>query len=71
MPDSALRLDMRRALGTLAAQALLPPLGFHEGGNGPEGESGQITLSPDELIENIGDVVLARRTMAVRITCQS
>ncbi len=63
LPDSALRLDMRRALGTLAAQALLPPLGFYEGGSGPEGEAGQITLSSDELIKNIGDVVLARATM--------
>jgi len=64
MPDAALRLDMRRAIGTLAAQALRPPLAFDEQGCGPEGETGLIRLDPQVLIEKVGDVVLARRGMA-------
>lgn len=63
LPESALRLDMRRALATLSAQALRPPLGFHEDGSGPNGETGRIVLAPSDLIDTVGDVVLARRTM--------
>ncbi len=63
MPDMALRLDMARALGTLAAQAMRPPLGYIEQGEGPEGETGFVALSPSQLIETVGDPVLARRGM--------
>ncbi|MDU8926853.1 tRNA glutamyl-Q(34) synthetase GluQRS [Alisedimentitalea sp. MJ-SS2] len=60
MPQSALRLDMARALGTLYAQAMRPPLGFIEEGSGPDGQTGFIALDPNHLINNVGDVVLAR-----------
>ena len=63
MPDAALRLDMRRALGALAAQPLRPPLAFREDGAGPDGETGLIALEAQAMIENVGDVVLARRGM--------
>lgn len=63
MPDKALRLDMRRALGVLAAQPLSAPLGFHEQGAGPDGETGAIVLDPQDLADTVGDVVLARRGM--------
>lgn len=55
----ALRLDMRKALGTLDNTKL----SFTENGQGPNAETGKITLSPDELIDTVGDVVLARRDM--------
>ena len=60
MPQTALRLDMARALGTLHAQAMRPPLAFVEEGQGPNDETGLIALDPDHLITNVGDVVLAR-----------
>ncbi|MDQ2088810.1 tRNA glutamyl-Q(34) synthetase GluQRS [Marimonas arenosa] len=63
LPETVLRLDMRRALGTLQAQALRPLLGFKEDGAGPEGQTGQIRLDPEALVETIGDVVLARGGM--------
>lgn len=61
--EAALRLDMRRALGVIAAQPMRPPLGFVEDGAGPKGETGFIALDPGHLIENVGDVVLARRAV--------
>ncbi|MEZ5715155.1 MAG: tRNA glutamyl-Q(34) synthetase GluQRS [Paracoccaceae bacterium] len=61
--EAALRLDLRRALGLIQAQAMRPPLGFVERGTGPEGETGFIALDPDALIDTVGDVVLARRGM--------
>ncbi|WP_300018943.1 tRNA glutamyl-Q(34) synthetase GluQRS [uncultured Roseobacter sp.] len=54
--DSALRLDMRRAV----AQRLFA---FTETGAGPGGETGLITVTPDQLIHHVGDVVLSRRDM--------
>ena len=63
MPDTALRLDMRRALGAIAAQPMRPPLAFLETGSGPDGETGLVVLDPDRLIAQVGDVVLARRGM--------
>ncbi len=54
--DSALRLDMRRAV----AQRLFA---FTETGAGPAGETGLITVTPDQLIQHVGDVVLSRRDM--------
>ncbi|MEP3685889.1 MAG: tRNA glutamyl-Q(34) synthetase GluQRS [Sulfitobacter dubius] len=55
----ALRLDMAKALETLSST----PLTFLENGQGPNGETGQQTISPDQLITTVGDVVLARRDM--------
>lgn len=54
--DSALRLDMRRAV----AQRLFA---YTETGAGPGGETGLITVTPDQLIQHVGDVVLSRRDM--------
>ncbi|OWU84827.1 glutamyl-tRNA synthetase [Oceanicola sp. 22II-s10i] len=53
--DVALRLDMARAA------ALTGPVGFTETGAGPDGETGDITVTPDTLTATIGDAVLARR----------
>lgn len=63
LPVAALRLDMKRALALLAAQAMRPPLGFVETGAGPNRETGFIALDPAALIDGVGDVVLARRDM--------
>lgn len=54
--DSALRLDMVRALARLSA-----PLTFTESGEGPNGETG--TIMPQNMPQAVGDVVLARRDM--------
>jgi len=58
--DAALRLDMRSAM---QVQIKGETLSFTESGVGPEGETGQITFTPQNVIETIGDVVLARRDM--------
>lgn len=55
---AALRLDMARALAGFGAQ-----LGFTETGTGPNGETGKQTFNAAEVIQTIGDVVLARRDM--------
>lgn len=56
--DTALRLDMR------AAQAAIDgPLGFEETGAGPDGQSGHITATWEDVTTGIGDVVLARKAM--------
>ncbi len=52
---AAIRLDMARAL------AATGPLGFEERGEGPQGESGPINVSKDALLQEVGDVVLARK----------
>jgi len=57
--DQVLRLDMARALKTLAAS----PLAFTETGFGPDGETGRIKFTPEEATQTIGDIVLARRDM--------
>jgi glutamyl-Q tRNA(Asp) synthetase len=57
--DAALRLDMARAL----AQAGPEPLAFRETGTGPAGEIGRIDIEPADLLDRVGDVVLARREM--------
>lgn len=54
--DSALRLDMTRALDRLST----PPT-FTETGEGPNGETGLITSQ--NMAQTVGDVVLARREM--------
>lgn len=54
-----LRLDMARAAEM--ARAAPGPFGFEETGAGSEGETGYQPCSPDALIRDVGDVVLARR----------
>lgn len=56
LPSGTLRLNMQRALACLEA-----PLHFIETGAGPNGESGQVF--PSQMVENVGDVVLARTGM--------
>lgn len=58
LPDAALRLNMGRAVAMLAA-----PLRFTETGSSPDGKSGLQAIDPDELTNDVGDVVLARRDM--------
>ena len=55
--DAALRLDMARTVKRVST------LQFEETGHGPEGETGTIQFTPNDLIHSIGDVVLARRDM--------
>ncbi len=56
---TALRLDMGAALAALGPA----PLSFTETGAGPDGGTGHIAISPDHLLTQVGDVVLARRGM--------
>jgi glutamyl-Q tRNA(Asp) synthetase len=58
LPDAALRLNMGRAVAMLAAA-----LRFTETGSSPDGKSGLQAIDPDELTNDVGDVVLARRDM--------
>lgn len=51
----AARLDMRRATPNLG------PLSFVELDAGPDGETGEIRVEPDYLVETCGDVALARK----------
>ena len=39
-------------------------MAFEEIGASPDGRSGQIKIDPDELLQNDGDVVLARKDIA-------
>jgi glutamyl-Q tRNA(Asp) synthetase len=50
--DAALRLDMGRAARDVT---------FRETGAGPNGETGDIDVSRDRLIAQVGDIVLSRR----------
>ncbi|MEQ8895465.1 MAG: tRNA glutamyl-Q(34) synthetase GluQRS [Roseovarius sp.] len=56
MPDTPLRLDMRRALTAIDA-----PVTFTETGSGPDGETGRVT--PPDVVTTVGDVALARPGM--------
>ena len=56
-----LRLDMRHCLKTLEATH---GFSFQETGAGPEGETGLIEFSDDDVIQSIGDIVLARKDMS-------
>jgi glutamyl-Q tRNA(Asp) synthetase len=58
LPNAVLRLNMARALRTLA-----DPLVFTETGASPEGETGQIILSHVMLLADVGDIILARAEM--------
>lgn len=57
MPDSALRLDLRRALQGIET------LTFQETGSGPNGQVGAITATAEHMLTGVGDIVLARRDM--------
>lgn len=62
-PDepAATRLDMRRAIAELGGRGALAKLGFTELDAGPAGETGEIRLDADALVDGTGDVVLRRR----------
>ncbi|EAQ03326.1 glutamyl-/ glutaminyl-tRNA synthetase [Pseudooceanicola batsensis HTCC2597] len=55
--DGVLRLDMGRAVARTGA------LTFRETGSGPNGETGDIALDPQEVLRTTGDIILARRDM--------
>ncbi|WP_338548060.1 tRNA glutamyl-Q(34) synthetase GluQRS [Roseovarius phycicola] len=57
MPDTALRLDIARALAVLDT-----PLYFKETGRCPDGLNGNTT--PKDMIQRVGDVALARPGMS-------
>ncbi len=56
LPDTALRLDISKALARLT-----DPFLFNETGAGPAGETGHIL--PQEMVTHVGDVALARPGM--------
>ncbi|MEO1454048.1 MAG: tRNA glutamyl-Q(34) synthetase GluQRS [Pseudomonadota bacterium] len=56
--DTALRLNMAAALQRIGEAVF-----FDEHGAGPEGETGWQSIAATDLIETVGDVVLARRDM--------
>ncbi|MBY6089492.1 tRNA glutamyl-Q(34) synthetase GluQRS [Maritimibacter alkaliphilus] len=59
MPErTALRLNMHLALQEIDSKLL-----FEEGGAGPDGETGRISIDRRHLVEGVGDIVLARRDM--------
>lgn len=57
--ETVLRLDMGRALDVLGGEELA----FVELGSGSDGQRGRINVSPDVLLDRVGDIVLARRDM--------
>jgi len=58
LPDDAvLRLDMARAT------AKTGDLWFQEDGAGQNGETGRIALPADQVVQDTGDIILARRDM--------
>jgi len=59
--DVALRLNMSEALRRIAKDAT--GLRFHETGSGPDGATGWIELSDEQMLHGVGDVVLARLGM--------
>lgn len=60
----ATRLNIGAAIEALGGPAAVDALTFEETGAGPEGETGTIHLSARALLEDVGDVVLARRDRA-------
>jgi glutamyl-Q tRNA(Asp) synthetase len=58
LPTAVLRLNMQRAVQRMPA-----PLVWHETGTGPDGETGDQILTSADLVQDVGDVVLARRDM--------
>ncbi|MGB3243218.1 MAG: glutamate--tRNA ligase family protein, partial [Sulfitobacter sp.] len=68
LPENAvLRLDMTLAVaccGAFVGGADVDPTAhFTETGAGPNAETGQIAFSQSDLVQGIGDIVLARRDM--------
>ncbi len=63
MPDGAVRLNMAAVAWGSDQPGERHLLSFEESGVGPNGERGRIEFTRDELIRNVGDVVLARRGM--------
>lgn len=57
MPEEALRLDMRKAVQSIAS------VSFSEFGIGTDCKPGIVETRPETLIDGIGDIVLARRDM--------
>lgn len=57
--DSAIRLNMTRTIEKVD-QSLFS---FQETGQGPNGETGLVEFTAQDLIDTVGDVVLARRDM--------
>ncbi len=60
MPEQALRLNMALALAVVTGRPMARPLEFTEQGAGPQGETENINIDPQTLM-NAGDIVLARR----------
>lgn len=58
--DQVLRLDVAKACRTIHDPARFQ---FMELGTGPDGETGTVTFTPDEMETSVGDIVLARRDM--------
>jgi glutamyl-Q tRNA(Asp) synthetase len=56
-PQASLRLDMKRAC--------LEQMSFQELGSSPNGETGLINITPEELTKNIGDIVIARKDIGI------
>lgn len=65
--DVALRLNMAEALKQLSNALKISDISetiwFDELGSGPHSETGKISVKADELLNGVGDVVLARRGM--------
>ena len=61
-----LRLDMEMATAQIAPDTLhdAPIASFEETGAGPDGQTGRIDITAQDMIGGVGDVVLARRDMA-------
>lgn len=60
MPDSVMRLNMRAAIAEIVNAPYSEPITFVESGGG---QKETIEVSPEEAIEHIGDIVLARKDM--------
>ena len=60
LPDTVLRLNMRAAMNKITTAPSAEPLTFVETGHGTRRA---ITITPDEAISEIGDIVLSRRDM--------
>lgn len=57
--DVPLRLNLARAFDALGEQQIA----FTEEGEGPAGETGEMTLPVEKMLETVGDIVLSRRDM--------
>ncbi|WP_370272886.1 tRNA glutamyl-Q(34) synthetase GluQRS, partial [Pseudooceanicola nitratireducens] len=55
--DAVLRLNMEKALARIGT------LHFTEDGTGPNGQTGQIPLSADQILAATGDIIVARKDM--------